>query len=92
MAAAARRGTWQHPPPPRGNPAGSRPATRSLREAFKVAALRWHPDKFCARFGPLLASPDRDAVLRRVSDLAQQVNREWQACGVVATPMKHTAS
>jgi hypothetical protein len=45
---------------------------------FKLAVRdllrRWHPDKFSQRFGARLCAADRDAVLRRVVVLAQEVN------------------
>ena len=47
----------------------------ALKEAYKTAILRWHPDRFLARFA--LAATDRQAVADSVSQLAQQVNKEW---------------
>lgn len=54
-------------------------AEMDVREAFKSAALRWHPDKFLARFGQCLAPSDADLIMQRVASIAQRLNHEWQA-------------
>ena len=36
--------------------------------------MRWHPDKFEARFGRRLAQNDRARILERVKDTSQALN------------------
>ena len=38
------------------------------KKAFRRANLRWHPDKFTARYGKYLDENDRDAILARVEE------------------------
>jgi hypothetical protein len=52
---------------------------RAARRAYARACLRWHPDKFAARYGALLAEEDRAAVLQRVQQLSQALNEAWGA-------------
>ena len=61
------------------------------RRAFRRLSLRWHPDKFHARFGAALRTDveggardgllegetHADAIARRVRDVAQGVNDAW---------------
>ena len=63
------------------------------RRAFRRLSLRWHPDKFNARFGAALRTDGEggardgllegethaDAISRRVYDVAQGVNDAWTA-------------
>ncbi len=36
--------------------------------------MRWHPDKFDARFGRRLAAADRQQILDRVKGISQALN------------------
>ena len=57
---------------------GGGPAAR--RAAFRRASLRWHPDKFAARFGARLPDPGvRAEVLARAQALAQALNEHLAA-------------
>lgn len=44
------------------------------RRRLRTELVRWHPDKFVARFGRRLAAQDRDRILARVARTAQQLN------------------
>ncbi|PRW57890.1 NF-kappa-B inhibitor 1 isoform A [Chlorella sorokiniana] len=44
------------------------------RRRLRTELVRWHPDKFVARFGRRLAAEDRDRILARVARTAQQLN------------------
>ena len=58
--------------------AGGDPA--ALRAAFRRASLRWHPDKFAARFGARLPDPAvRAEVLARAQALAQALTADLAA-------------
>jgi len=50
----------------KGGPAG-------VRSRLRSEVLRWHPDKFEARWGSRLAAGDRDRILARVKEVAQQL-------------------
>ncbi|KAI3430982.1 hypothetical protein D9Q98_009386 [Chlorella vulgaris] len=52
---------------------------RAARRAYAHACLRWHPDKFVARWGPLLEDSDREAILHQVHELLQSINEAWGA-------------
>lgn len=52
---------------------------RAARSAYARACRRWHPDKFVARWGMLLAAADRSAILLRVQQLSQGINEAWEA-------------
>lgn len=67
--------------PPSQRAAASTPgaAQRAQRRAYARACLRWHPDKFVARLGPLLESADRSRILERVQALSQGLNEAWEA-------------
>ena len=52
---------------------------RSHRRAYTRACLRWHPDKFAARWGRLLAEADSQRILQRVQQLSQGLNQAWEA-------------
>lgn len=52
---------------------------RAQRRAYARACLRWHPDKFVARWGPRLEPADRDRILERVQALSQGLNEAWDA-------------
>lgn len=49
----------------------------AVRKRLREELLRWHPDKFIARFGsrlPPASHPERDAVLQRVTATSQALN------------------
>lgn len=50
---------------------------RAARRAYARACLRWHPDKFVARWGALLAEGERTGILQRVQQLSQALNEAW---------------
>jgi broad specificity phosphatase PhoE len=53
-------------------------ARDAYRAAFRAAALRWHPDKFEARFGQRLAPGEPGEEVRaRVQAVAQAVTDAW---------------
>lgn len=52
---------------------------RAQRRAYARACLRWHPDKFSARWGTRLAEGEREAILERVHHLSQGLNEAWAA-------------
>ena len=54
-------------------------AQRAQRRAYARACLRWHPDKFVARWGPRLEPADRGRILERVQALSQGLNEAWDA-------------
>ncbi|KAF6252306.1 hypothetical protein COO60DRAFT_1644158 [Scenedesmus sp. NREL 46B-D3] len=45
----------------------------AMRLALRRELMRWHPDKFGARFGSRLAAGDKEAVLAGVQAVAQQL-------------------
>eukprot|EP00878_Enallax_costatus_P016114 GHUV01016899.1.p1 GENE.GHUV01016899.1~~GHUV01016899.1.p1 ORF type:complete len:172 (-),score=55.43 GHUV01016899.1:982-1497(-) len=45
----------------------------ALKVALRKELMRWHPDKFGARFGSRLAASDRESVLAGVQAVAQQL-------------------
>jgi NF-kappa-B inhibitor-like protein 1 len=45
----------------------------AMRLALRKELMRWHPDKFGARFGGRLAAGDREAVMAGVQAVAQQL-------------------
>jgi NF-kappa-B inhibitor-like protein 1 len=51
----------------------------AMRLALRKELMRWHPDKFGARFGGTLAAGDKDAVLAGVQAVAQQLTALKQA-------------
>ena len=56
----------------------SNQATSALfRRAFKKASLRWHPDKFSAKFGRYLDPEHADEIYDRVQKVSQSINDEW---------------
>jgi hypothetical protein len=50
-----------------------------VRLALRRELMRWHPDKFGARFGGRLAAGDKEAVLAGVQAVAQQLTALKQA-------------
>ena len=49
------------------------------RLAYRAGSLRWHPDKFTQSFGTLIVPAERDAVLKRVTEVSQAINAIFQA-------------
>lgn len=50
------------------------------RRAYKVATLRWHPDKWQHVSGSLqLSNHEKAAVLARVHGICQSINQQWAA-------------
>ena len=45
------------------------------KAAFRQASLRWHPDKFLQSFGSRLVEEEREAILQRVTEVAQAINQ-----------------
>ena len=59
----------------RSTPMGARDAYRA---AFRSLALRWHPDKWTAKWGGRLqGGPCGDAVRCRAREVAQAVTDAW---------------
>ena len=44
------------------------------RKRLRLELMRWHPDKFTAKFGSRLADDDKDKILARVTQISQQLN------------------
>lgn len=55
----------------------SKAASTAYRRAFRKASLRWHPDKFSAKFGRHLHPDDADEITMRVQNVSQSINDEW---------------
>ena len=55
-----------------------------LRDAFRKAQLRWHPDKFLHQFGNHIDPSEADEVLNRVKLISQQINIEWHQMSHIA--------
>uniref|UniRef100_A0A7S1SVE1 J domain-containing protein n=1 Tax=Tetraselmis chuii TaxID=63592 RepID=A0A7S1SVE1_9CHLO len=49
----------------------------AIKAQYKRLAMRWHPDKFLARFGSGLQDHEREAVLERVKEVQQNINRTY---------------
>jgi len=47
------------------------------RKAYKMASLRWHPDKFLHKFGSQLERAEREEILKRVQHISQCINDSW---------------
>ena len=58
------------------DPAKSGKAQR--KQAFRALSLRWHPDKFVQGFGGRLSEAEREAILGRVTEVAQAINSIYQ--------------
>lgn len=58
------------------NPAIASKAQR--KQAFRSMSLRWHPDKFLQGFGARLHEAEREAILQRVTEVAQAINSIYQ--------------
>ena len=44
------------------------------RRRLRTELLRWHPDKFQARFGAALLEADRERVMQRVQAICEVLN------------------
>ena len=44
------------------------------RKRLRLELMRWHPDKFEARFGRRLRAADRSRILDRVKSVSQALN------------------
>lgn len=44
------------------------------RKRLRLELMRWHPDKFVARFGGRLVNEDRARVAARVNSMSQMLN------------------
>ena len=53
-------------------------AEKIHKKAFRRANLRWHPDKFTAKYGKYLDENDRDAILERVEEISMTVNSSFE--------------
>ena len=54
------------------------PGLSERRLAYRAASLRWHPDKFIQGFGAQLVPAEREAVLKRVTEVSQAINAIFQ--------------
>ncbi len=43
------------------------------KKRLRLELVRWHPDKFTAKFGKRLAPKDHDRILQRVNATSQQL-------------------
>jgi len=53
-------------------------AEKIYKKAFRRANLRWHPDKFTAKYGKYLDENDRVAILARVEEISMTVNSSYE--------------
>ena len=44
------------------------------KKSFRKVSLRWHPDRFVQAFGARLVEAEREAVLRKVTQISQAIN------------------
>ena len=49
------------------------------KQAFRMHSLRWHPDKFLQVFGARLDAAEREEILKRVTEVSQEINALYQA-------------
>ena len=49
----------------------------ATRRAYRRLVLRWHSDKFAARFSARLADADADLIMARVGDVSRAVVEQW---------------
>lgn len=54
-------------------------SSAAYRRAFKRASLRWHPDKFAAKFGKYLDPKHSNEICQRVQSISQIINDEWSS-------------
>ena len=57
----------------------SRLDSAACKQAFRILSLRWHPDKFQAKYGSLLIGKDKEAVMQHVCHVFQRVSSQWQS-------------
>ena len=50
----------------------------ALRQAWRLAALQWHPDKFMAQHGQRIRQDQQAAIERRLQVIWQQLQHERQ--------------
>jgi len=50
----------------------------ATRRAYRRLVLRWHADKFAARFSARLADADADLIMARVGDVSRAVVEQWR--------------
>ena len=62
-----------------------------VQQLFKKSALRWHPDRFESRFGPMLDEQERDIIMQRVKETFQLINAAREA-HIKCTLYKKTTS
>ena len=56
----------------------SKSSKAQRKQAFRALSLRWHPDKFVQGFGGRLVEGEREAILSRVTEVAQAINSIYQ--------------
>jgi hypothetical protein len=44
------------------------------RKRLRLELMRWHPDKFVAKFGARVGEAEHDRVLQRVKEISQMLN------------------
>ena len=49
------------------------------KQAYRTLSLRWHPDKFQAKYGTLIPEDDIGATMQRVCSIFQCVSNQWQS-------------
>jgi len=49
------------------------------KDKFKKVALRWHPDKFMAKYGEQLVEEEREAIKDKLNTHFQAINGVWAA-------------
>jgi len=54
-------------------------AAMAYKRAFRKASLRWHPDKFAAKFSSKVHPEDAERVTARVQGVSQAINDAWSA-------------
>ena len=54
------------------------------KKAFRLQSLRWHPDKFVQAYGSRLDPDHREAILKRVTEVSQEINALYQAAEAAA--------
>lgn len=56
------------------------PLMKAMRAAnspeldFKKLRVRWHPDRFAAKFGARLAPEEKEAIMSKVTQVSAQIN------------------
>ena len=54
-------------------------AAAAYKRAFRKASLRWHPDKFAAKFSSKMHPDEAARVAARVQGVSQAINDAWSA-------------